>query len=309
MTSNNKASLEAIKKILVENKDNQNIYRIDGKPVADEWGNLLKSENDYSALSQKKSFLLYTPRDCPRCGKEFLSEYISLVGHPFANCCPSCVDEQGRQEERERDARKKKQLAEIYRKNGIPAEFAEKTLADYMPENQSEAEALEAAQEILDGKIKKLLLLGTNGVGKTMLACCIAKEMRGVVIRASMLFMKRREALNYKSRLTESQLLENFSQAKVLCIDEIRSISPDELAFLSNVIDIRHSNGLPTVLVSNAIRKTDCIGYSNEKSLALCASCTRHECIESQLSNEIISRLKENSRIVCVKGRDRRKAQ
>lgn len=309
MTSNNKASLEAIKKILVENKDNKNIYRIAGKPVADEWGNLLKSENDYSELSQKKSFLFYTLRDCPRCGKEFVSEYISHVGHPFANCCTACVDEQGRQEERERDARKKKQLAERYKRNGIPTEFAEKTLADYMPENQSEAEALEAAQEILDGKIKKLLLLGTNGVGKTMLGCCIAKRMGGVVIRASMLFMRRREALNYKSRLTESQLLEYFSQAKVLCIDEIRSISPDELAFLSNVIDIRHSNGLPTVLVSNAIRKTDCIGYSNDKSLALCANCTRHECIESQLSNEIISRLKESSRIVCVKGRDRRKPQ
>ena len=140
-----------------------------------------------------------------------------------------------------------------------------------------------------------------------MLACCITKEKGGALIKASILFMKRRATLNYKSEISEIDLLYHYAALPSLCIDEIGRTkeNDDDLTFLSNLIDIRHTDKKPTVLLSNCILKKDCIEYKNNQES--CKNCENKICLESKLSMDIISRLREDSIFITIEGRDRRR--
>ena len=111
----------------------------------------------------------------------------------------------------------------------------------------------------------------------------------------------------FNGKTTEIEVIKKFSKLPLLAIDEYGRTKGSEAEenFMSAIIDNRHSNNLPTLILSNLIRKRDCIFYNNNNDA--CAKCERHNCLESRLTKDVISRLRENSKIVLIEGEDYRR--
>jgi DNA replication protein DnaC len=62
--------------------------------------------------------------------------------------------------------------------SSIPPRFADRTLSGYQPVTPSQRAALEAAEAVLRGVIRSLVLIGPPGVGKTHLAAGIFRGCR-----------------------------------------------------------------------------------------------------------------------------------
>ena len=245
--------------------------------------------------------------NCAGCGKEFEQPaLISQFGIIVARFCPECIDKEERKqkaiENKQKEKRKKEWLASI----GVKADYETATLGTYEAKTESQKEALNACKLLKDGAIKKLILLGSNGVGKTHLASALVKLMNGKIITAYEMYALYRSC--FSGQNSEIDLLHKFSSYPLLVIDEFGRTKGSEAEenFLSAILDARHSDGLPTMILSNLIRKRDCIHYQNNKTDA-CE--TRHckGCLEMWLTSDLISRLKENTQVILIEGEDYRR--
>jgi DNA replication protein DnaC len=189
---------------------------------------------------------------------------------------------------------------------GVKADYETATLGTYEAKTESQKEALNACKLLKDGAIKKLILLGSNGVGKTHLASALVKLMNGKIITAYEMYALYRSC--FSGQNSEIDLLHKFSSYPLLVIDEFGRTKGSEAEenFLSAILDARHSDGLPTMILSNLIRKRDCIHYQNNKTDA-CE--TRHckGCLEMWLTSDLISRLREDTEVIVIEGEDYRR--
>lgn len=234
-------------------------------------------------------------RTCEKHG-DYTTEEIKVFGITIVPGCPKCGDEQEaleRQQE-EQDRRRKKEQSLLAR--GIEREYWNKTLDDYRPENDSERAALEAAKDLKDGNIKKLLLLGGNGVGKTLLASILAQQEDGVII--TMFELSARIRQGYNNGMSELEILDGLLDHSLIVIDELGRTkgSETEHNWLSYVIGKAHSRDIKLLLISNRHTARQ---LPKER---------QGEAIENYFDNDVISRLRQSSRIVEVIGRDRRAA-
>ena len=101
--------------------------------------------------------------------------------------CPECKKEW----ERIAKEQEEKELLKHYESCNIEPEFYGKKLSDFKSNTPSQIEALNAVQELIDGKISSLVLLGGYGTGKTMLGSILAETTltltSGCLIAASIL--------------------------------------------------------------------------------------------------------------------------
>ena len=114
----------------------------------------------------------------------------------------------------------------------------------------------------------------------------------------------------FSGKTSELEVIKKFSKIPLLAIDEYGRTKGSEAEenFMSQIIDNRHSNNLPTLILSNLIRKRDCVFYMTNNNA--CKDCQRNNCLESRLTKDVISRLRENSKVVLIEGEDyRRKKQ
>ncbi len=237
-------------------------------------------------------------KHCEKHGN-YDSKSITVLGRTFEIMCPLCEKEQAEKEEIEERKRNEEIRFNNLTSRGIEPEYFDITLEKYKAENESEKNALNACKDLLEGKIKKLILLGSNGTGKTMLSCALALRLGG--IRTTMFELGARIRQSYAkngSETSELNILNNLLTYNFICIDEVgRTKGSDaERNWLSYLIDKAHTRNIRLMIISN--RRT-------AKNLP---AERRGEAIEFFFDNDVISRLKENARIVEIKGRDRRQA-
>ena len=243
---------------------------------------------------------------CAGCGKEYEQPaLITQFGIICAHYCSECIDKEDRKqkaiENKIKEKRKKEWLASI----GVKADYETATLGTYEAKTDSQKEALRACKHLKEGEIKKLILLGSNGVGKTHLASALVKLMNGKIITAYEMYALYRSC--FSGQNSEIELLHKFSSYPLLVIDEFGRTKGSEAEdnFLSAILDARHSDGLPTMILSNLIRKRDCIHYQNNKSACEQRNCKG--CLEMWLTSDLISRLREDTKVILIEGEDYRR--
>ena len=256
---------------------------------------------------RKEDIKVYVEKNtCAGCGKEYdQPALVSQFGIIIARYCPDCIDKADRKqkaiENQKKENRKKEWLKEI----GVKADYETASLGTYEAKTESQKAALNACKLLKDGGIKKLILLGSNGVGKTHLASALVKLMNGKIITAYEMFALYRSCFSGQS--SEIELLHQFSTYPLLVIDEFGRTKGSEAEenFLSAILDARHSDGLPTMILSNLIRKRDCIFYKENKEACKTRNCKG--CLEMWLTSDLISRLREDTEVIVIEGEDYRR--
>ena len=230
---------------------------------------------------------------CEKHGK-YDAKIMEIMGRKFFLMCPECEKEQAEKERLEKLESEKAAQIEKYKAMGIEPEFYTATLENYKAESESERQAKQACNEILYGALQKLLLLGSNGTGKTHLACALVKKMNGVIV--SMFELSSKIRSGYTQNKSEVEVLDELLEKKLIVIDEVgRTKGSDaEKNWLSYLIDKAHTRHIKIVLVSN-----------RHLARSLPAE-NKGESFEFFMDNDVISRLKQNSRIIEIEGRDRR---
>lgn len=228
---------------------------------------------------------------CEKHG-EYKAEEKFFNGIMVQSICPKCLSEKLTYEEKQQQELKAKIKKEKLIARGIEPEFFNATLENYIAENQSEEKALQAAKDLRDGKIKKLLLLGANGTGKTHLASALAKILHGKII--TMFEFSSLLRGGYSKKMTEIETIEKeLLIYDFVVFDEfgLSKCSEMELNSFAYFVDKSHTRGKRFMLNSNLER----------------AATNQNNAIENYLPNAVISRFTQDSRIVEVKGRDRRR--
>lgn len=253
--------------------------------------------------------VIYEESECAGCGKKYQQPLITT---PFCiicgRFCDECIDKFDKQQDKKTNKQKAARKSEWLDNIGVKDNYTTSTLDNYFPQTQSQEEALQACKLIDSGDITKLVLLGGNGVGKTHLASALVKKHNGLLITAYEMFATYRGCFN-GGKFSELDVIHKFSRLPLLAIDEYGRTKGSEAEenFMSVIIDSRHSNNLPTLILSNLIRKRDCVFFNQNNSV--CEKCTRNSCLESRLTKDVISRLRENSKIILMDGEDYRRRQ
>ena len=153
---------------------------------------------------------------------------------------------------------------------------------------------LKTAMDFSKNPTGKLVMLGSNGTGKNHLAVSILKKTGGVIYTAFEIGLMLRRSYNGDSK--EWEVLKELCEVKLLVIDEIgRTKGSDwELNWLSHVINKRHENLLPLILISNRHLTHDCTQ----------GGC--QYCLERYFENDVVSRIVEDGIILKFTGDDYR---
>ena len=250
----------------------------------------------------------YEKNICAKCGNEYEQPaLITQFGIICPHYCAECVSKYEAAENAKLKNQEKKAKKEWLEAIGVKEEHEKATLDNYKIFTESQAEAVKACKLVNEGEITKLVLLGSNGVGKTHLASALVKKHNGLLITAYEMFATYRNCFSPKAKETELEVIKRFSNIPLLAIDEYGRTKGSEAEenFMSVIIDARHSNNLPTLILSNLIRKRDCIFY--EQNNKTCENCEKRNCLESRMTKDVISRLRENSKVILIQGNDYRK--
>lgn len=236
--------------------------------------------------------------ECEKHGK--VKGYYFERGGEREYVCPVCVEEDRKKEQEEEFARQaeyiqRKRIA-IYRERNIEPEYWEKELKDYIPQTPEQEKALKAVQKIIAEKSGKVILLGSNGVGKTFLGSMAVKALGGRILSMYEIATMIRQSYSVKAEKTELEIVQNLASIPMLVIDEMgRTKGSDaELNWLSYILDKRHTRNLPFMILTNTHLSRDCPKKG-------CDSC-----FERFVNNDVLSRLRQNSQVITIKAPDYR---
>lgn len=208
--------------------------------------------------------------------------------------CPMCEEEriaaEADRERRETDERAEKERIRKYAEANIEPEFYEKTLDDYKPQTARQAEFLEAVRTLIERKSGKLIVLGGNGTGKSMLGAVAAKAMDGAIYTVFQISLKIRSLGKGDGGTSEWKFANSLIDAPFLVIDEVgRSKGSEfELNLLSYILDKRHTRNKPFMILSNAHFSRDCPHGSG--------GCER--CFERYFDNDLLSRFRQDGKFI-----------
>ncbi len=172
-------------------------------------------------------------------------------------------DEWVRQREKELSEQAEKEAAYQTQKNversGVPRRYWHSTFDTYIPRDDKDSRNLETVRNFskLESNDKVLLLLGAKGLGKTHLGAAIIRNCGGKFISIEELIFKYESAQDFHSKTNREELMDSYSNTKMLVIDEIgRSMQQEkENALLNYILRRRYENMLPTVLISNLTKE------------------------------------------------------
>ena len=258
----------------------------------------------------------YIKSNCVKCGKEYSKLLLDSFGRidfsdvEDSGLCQFCSEAESKTETDSlisdylSDEKDNVRLCDGMR---IRNEFYNATLENFKAETESQKLALELSRKMVAGGLKKLVLMGGNGVGKTHLGCAVLKRLGGKRYSAYELSALYRECYSPKAKKTELEVMKELSDLPCLMIDELGRTkgSEAEQNFMSLLIDELHTKGKSIIVTTNKIRKSDC-QYAKQNA-ANCLNCQRGLCIERFLDNDALSRLSQNAGKVTVTGKDFRR--
>lgn len=226
--------------------------------------------------------------NCERHGEVRAMAMRGRDGKPIGGRCPQCEKEREAEEKRLADERAEKERIRGYAEANIEPEFYEKTIGDYKPQTARQAEFRDAVKSLVERKAGKLIVLGGNGTGKSMLGAMAVKSMGGVIYTMFQLSLKIRSL--GKNDMTEWQFADSLIDAPLLVIDEVgRSKGSEfELNLMSYTLDKRHARNRPFMILSNAHFSRDC--PHGEKG------CER--CFERFFDNDLLSRFRQDGKFI-----------
>lgn len=227
-------------------------------------------------------------------------------GSEVISDCPLCTKEAEEQEqkqieiEREQSKLREEENYKIWcAKHNIEPEFCHKTLNDYIPTTKGQEKAKEAIANMISKKKGNVIILGTNGTGKSMLLNIAAMEMGGKVYSMYEIATMIRQSYSTKAERTELEIVNDLASCPFLGIDEVGRIAMSEavMDWFSYILDKRSVRNLPYALGGNVHFKKDC----PEKG------CPK--CFENLFDTDILSRLRRNSTFIYIKADDKRKTE
>lgn len=205
---------------------------------------------------------------CSRCGgavegltEEECRSLLSVFNRAPLVLCEGC--EKADEEQKAQGQGRERRATQAW-----PEEWPPRAIADLAVFANAPLQMARMVQQDLEAKRGTFAILGDRGRGKTVMATWLAQQRRlqgrspGIYIRSHDLFATIRRAWHPQCVEDEWTVLERFRKAPFLVIDEFqeRSESEWENRTLVNIIDHRHGNMLPTVLIANLSR--DAFGKS-----------------------------------------------
>lgn len=235
-------------------------------------------------------------KHCDKHGDICVEVGVLADGSEMAWYCPLCQNEMDLEESEKLKADEEKKLIQEYINSNIEQEYWNKKIDDYKAVTESQKKALTSVKEIIEKRSGKLILLGSNGVGKTMLGSCAVKELGGKILSMYEISTMIRQSYTNRAEKTELEIVQELASIPFLVIDELgRTKGSDaELNWLSYVLDKRHVRNKPFMLLSNTHLMSKCPNKG-------CSMC-----FENYINNDILSRLRQNSKLINVDGPDYR---
>ena len=237
--------------------------------------------------------------NCDKHGEIVSCYYKDSEGNIVWSECPKCAEErQAKIAEREREEELKKQK-ENWLKSNIKEKFFGMTFDDYVVVNDTQKLALEKMKAIANGSNRSMLLLGENGLGKTMLASLALMKRGGYIYKMYEIITQIKSSYKANSSVDEMDILKKLSTCPLLVIDEVGKQfgSDSEKNWLSYIIDERYECNRPTILICNLKLKRECSEEERNNGLY----------IEHYLGRDSVSRLVECADIVNITGEDYRR--
>lgn len=256
----------------------------------------------FNCLKEKKPVKSYKKTvQCKNMNhKLFEAEFVEYEDGTTAQItfCPECEKENLEQESKRLEKEIREENIKHCKKCNVEPEYYNKTLDDYITKTESQKKALEGVKKLLAKEIKKLVLIGDYGTGKSMLGSIAAKETDGKIYSMYEISTKIRQSYTVKAEKTELEIVNELASFPgVFVLDELgRSKNSDfNQNWISYVFDKRHVRNLPFILIKNGHLRRSCKN----------AGCP--DCFENCIDGDVISRLRQNSEIIEIHGDDFRK--
>lgn len=217
---------------------------------------------------------------CSDCGENFEAKIIKGFGmqaRPLSTLCFICRDKKRTEleirEKAQNELRDKARRESWLRESGIPPKFMKESLETFEDRGGNTHERLTICQEYSHNfpavhcqGYKSLMLVSPNswGVGKSHLACGIAKEVIGkwcgmmlpVYYATEQVILRRvRATYSQNNSETEEQLFNHLANVPLLIVDDMGKEEVADPRFVQrtwfSIINGRYENELPMVITAN----------------------------------------------------------
>ena len=246
-------------------------------------------------------------KEC-KCEKHGVFIQKKFKGGTFSRC-PKCSEEEAeawkrkRAEENEKErqtqiiAKERRERIERCEKANISPDFWFSELSDYIPKTKAQEEAKKAVAELIESGRGKIIMLGSNGAGKTMLASIACQKLGGKIFTMYEVSAMIRQSYTQRAEKSELEIVNELAELPFLVIDEIGRVTSSEAVqnWFSFILDKRHAFGRPTIIIGNLHFKKNCLN----------GGCPK--CFENYFDNDILSRFHEETTVINIKCPDGRK--
>lgn len=216
--------------------------------------------------------------------------------------CPECEKERELERKQRDEENARIELIKEYKSRNISPEYYDKTFDDFIVSTKGQQAALDAVKALVSSRKGKLILIGSNGVGKTMLGNIAVKILGGKIYTMYEIATRIRQSYAAGSKETELEILNELINEPLLVIDEVGRLKMTEAVqdWFSYVLDKRHTFNKPYFLIGNLHFNNDC----DKKNDGGCPKC-----FENYFDKDILSRLTQNSVVIEIIADDNRRKE
>ena len=195
---------------------------------------------------------------------EYEVKQQEIMGRVFRFAkCPKCAEQQRINEERIKEAAEKKRADGFKVSRRLCAGISKRNLYKgfdlYVADSEGKSKALATCKKYVENfpNVNNLLMLGSVGTGKTLLASSIIENLvdkHDCLIRKVVdIFRDIKATYSKDCEYTEQRVIDQLVTIPLLMIDEIgiQFNSDTEKLLMFDIIDGRYQNMLPTILISN----------------------------------------------------------